>query len=403
MAKFNYSARNRDGEFKSGIIEASSKDAAVSVLQRHSLLIISLNKINEIPIWRRSFKLFQKVKSKELVMFTRQLATLVEAQVAILEALRTLVDQTTNPYFKEKIFDIAGEVEGGSLLSEAFKRYPRIFSGLYISIVKSGEASGKLHESLRNIAENLEYRYALNSKIRSAMIYPILVLVVFIVIAVIMFTVVMPKIVIVLEDLGTGQLPFLTRAMIKLTNNFQSYGLSTGLIALTGGVALLYYFRTKSGRKKWAHLQLKLPVFGNLLTKIYIARFSENVSTLTASGLPILHSLKVSADVVGNVVYQKIIEEAIEAVRGGSTIANSFQNNKEVPTLVTNMIKVGEKTGRLDFVLKKLAKFYKEEVDVTVANLTVLLEPVMIIILGIGATLLIVSILMPIYNTVGNI
>lgn len=401
MAKFNYSARTREGELKSGVIEASSKEAAVSVLQRHNFIVVSLQAINEIPIWKRSFKFLQKVKSRELVIFSRQFATLIESQIVILEALRTLVDQTTNPYFKEKLTDVANEVEGGSLLSEALRKHPKIFSGLYVSMVRSGEASGNLHQALKNVAENLEYRYALNSKVKSAMMYPIIVLIVFIVIATIMFGFVMPKIVLVLEDLN-ADLPLITRIMIAITRNFKIYGLllGLGLIALT--IGLVYYFRTSSGRMVWAKTQLKLPLFGGLLTKIYLARFAENISTLTASGLPILHALKVSADVVGNLIFARIIAEARETVRGGSTIASAFQNHKEVPVMVTNMIRVGEKTGRLDLVLKKMAQFYKEEVDTMVANLTTLIEPIMIVILGIGAAILVISILMPIYNSVGN-
>lgn len=401
MPKFNYSARTREGDFKNGIIEASSKDGAISVLQRHNLIVVSLQAINEVPIWQRSFKFLQRVKSRELVIFSRQFATLIESQIVILEALRTLVEQTQNPFFKEKLTDVANEVEGGSLLSEALKKHPKIFSALYVSMVRSGEASGNLHQALKNVAENLEYRYALNSRVRSAMMYPTIVLIAFILIAILMFGFVMPKIMVVLQDLN-ADLPLITRVMIAITDNFKVYGTIGGLIIVTAAIGLIYYFRTQSGRRVWAVTQLKLPLFGNLLTKIYIARFSENISTLTSSGLPILQALKVSADVVGNLIFQRIIDEAREAVRGGSTIASAFQNHKEVPIMVTNMIRVGEKTGRLDVVLKKMAKFYKEEVDAIVSNLTTLIEPIMIVILGIGAAILVISILMPIYNSVGN-
>lgn len=402
MAKFNYSARNKEGKFKNGVIEASSKDAAVSVLQRHGLVIVSLQLINEVPFWKRSFKVFQGIKSKELVMFTRQLATLVEAQVVILEAMRTLVDQTENINFKEKLFDVATEIEGGTLLSEALRRHPKLFSNFYVSMVRSGEASGNLHEALKNLAENLEYKYALNSKVKGAMMYPAVILVVFVLIAIFMFVFVMPKIILVLEDLAAGELPMITRALIAITNNFNTYGLVGGLVLLVIAIGLIYYFRTQNGKNFWSRTQLKLPLFGNLLTKIYIARFSENVSTLIASGLPILQSLKVSSEVVGSLVFQRIINEAREGVRGGHTIAGSFQEHKEIPVMVTNMIRVGEKTGRLDFVLKKIANFYKEEVDAIVSNLTTLIEPIMIIFLGVGAATLIIAILLPIYDTVGN-
>lgn len=401
MAKFNYSSRTRDGEFKSGVIEANSRDGAISVLQRHGLLIVSLEAVNEISFWQRSFKIFQRVKSKELVMFSRQFATLIESQVVILEALRTLADQTQNAYFRNIISDVANDVEGGLLLSEALKKYSRIFSALYVSIVKSGEASGNLHQALKNVADNVEYRYELNSKVKSAMMYPVIVLVAFIGISVLMFGFVMPKIIAVLKDLN-AELPLITRVMIAITEDFKTYGILGFLFFILALVGLMYYFRTSSGKKAWAVTQLKLPVFGELLRKIYIARFAENISTLTTSGLPILQALKVSADVVGNLIFERIINEAREGVRGGSTIANSFQNHKEIPVMVTNMIRVGEKTGRLDLVLKKMAQFYKQEVDTMVSNLTTLIEPIMIIILGIGAAILVISILLPIYNTVGN-
>lgn len=401
MSKFNYSARTRDGEFKSGVLEANSRDGAVSVLQRHGLLIVSLEAVNEIPFWQRSFKIFLRVKAKDLVMFSRQLATLIESQVVILEALRTLAEQTQNAYFKDIISDVANDVEGGLLLSEALKKHSRIFSALYVSIVKSGESSGNLHQALKNVADNVEYRYELNSKVKSAMMYPVIVFIAFVGISALMFGFVMPKIVAVLKDLD-ADLPFITRIMIAITEDFKTYGVLGALIFFLTAIGLLYYFRTSSGKKAWATTQLRLPIFGELLRKIYIARFAENISTLTASGLPILHSLKVSAEVVGNLVFERIINEAREAVRGGSTIANSFQNHKEIPVMVTNMIRVGEKTGRLDLVLKKMAQFYKQEVDTLVSNLTTLIEPIMIIILGIGVAILVVSILLPIYNTVGS-
>jgi type IV pilus assembly protein PilC len=396
--KFNYQARTKEGEIQTGIVEAGTREAAIETLQTHDLVVVFLEPVSEIPLYARTLKFLQRVKSKEITIFYRQLAILFGANVSPLESLRILGEQTRNPFFKDLIFEIEDDVKGGEPISQAMAKHPKVFSSFYVNVVKAGEATGKLHEVLRYLADHAEREYNLNHKIKGAFIYPAAILSLFVVVAVIMMIYVMPQIADMLKELGQ-KLPLTTRVLIG-TSNFMRHWIWLLILIVIGLVILIRRFiKTPNGQVIWDRLKLKIPIIGGLFQKIYLARFAENLKTLLAGGIPILKALDVTAVVVGNKIYEKIIYEARDKVRAGESISSAFAGYpREITPMVSQMIGVAEKTAQLDMILEKIAVFYQEEVDRNVANLTQLIEPVLIVILGAGVGFLISSILIPIYN-----
>jgi len=396
--RFNYQARTKEGEIQTGTVEAGSHEAAVETLQRHDLAVVFLEQISEIPFYARSLKFLQKVKTKELVMFYRQLAILFEASIPPLEALGALANQVKSPYFKDILFEVETDVRGGETLSKALSKHKKIFSSFYINVIRSGEATGKLDEVLKYLADHAEQEFILNSKIRGAFIYPAFILSAFLIVAVLMLIYVVPNLTAVL--LETGQkLPLATRVLVGVSNLVQSWVWLIIILLIGLFIGLRYFINTLDGRKIWDKFKLKIPVLGKLLQKMYLTRFSENFSTLLKGGLPILDALQISGQVVGNTVFSNLINEAKNEVKTGGTISSVFEKDrKNIPSTLIQMLKVGEKTAKIEEMLGRLALLYRGEVDRTVSNLTQLIEPLLIMILGGGVAFLVASILMPIYN-----
>ena len=397
MPSYAYSARNPRGELQTGIVEAGSKESAADILLRHGLGVMSIQEAKAAPLFERQLKLFSGVPKKDLVVFSRQLAVLVEAQVPLLESLHTLAEQASNPTLARTIVAIEADVDSGSSFSEALARHPKIFSQFYMNLVKSGEVSGKLQDVLSYLADHLEREYAIVSKVRGAMLYPAVILVAMIAVVIILVTVVIPSLQVVFEEAGV-QLPFLTRMVIGSSNMLRNFWwLWLGVLATS-----VYFFRsfTKAGKGKlwWDTQRLRAPVFGRLLKSFYIARFSENLETLITAGLPIATAIEISAEVVGNLVYRGILLSARDAVRRGEMINPEFSGHWAVPPMVAQMISIGERTGRVDQLLGHISRFFRREVETAVDNLTSIIEPLLIVVLGAGVGLLVASILMPIYN-----
>lgn len=401
--EFTYVAKTKQGETQSGTVEAANRAAAVEALQARGLIILNLAGAETTPVFARSLKIFQRVKTKDLVSFSRQLSTLVSAQVPLLTSLQSLAKQEENKYFQGIIFEVANDVEGGTIFSRALSRHPKVFSDFFTNMVRSGEASGNLENSLLYLADYLEKQYYLASRVRGALAYPAFILGVFILIAVLMLILVIPKLMGFLQETGQ-ELPFVTKVIIGASNFMRGWWWLI-LILLVGGGWYVYYAVKNSPavRWQWDTLKLKLPIFGKkIFQKIYVARIAENLSTLIQGGLTILQALQVTSEVVGNVVFQSIVAEAKEEVRVGNTLSSSFMKHKEIPILVSQMIATGEQTGSLDIILKKLAQFYSKEIDNTVDTLSQLIEPVLIVLIGGGVAVLVASILMPIYNIAGG-
>jgi len=401
--KFNYQARTKKGEIQTGVVEAGNRETAIDTLQRHDLVVVFLEEISEVPFYTRSLRFFQRIKTKEIVIFYRQLAILFEANVSPLDSLRILAEQTKNSLFKDFIFEIERDVKGGENLSDAMAKHPKVFSAFYVNVVKAGEATGKLHEVLKYLADHAEREYNLTFKVKGAFTYPIVILSLFVVVAVLMMIYVMPQLTAMLEETGQ-KLPLTTRILINTSKFMKSWFWLVGLVIIGVVIAIKRLIKTPKGREVLDIVKLKIPIFKTLFQKIYLTRLAENLKTLLLGGIPILKALDITALVMGNKIYERIIHEAREEVRVGKTISSAFSNHpKQITSMMTQMIGVGEKTAELDIILEKVALFYRQEVDRSVANMTQLIEPFMILILGAGVGYLLSAILMPIYNFAGSL
>ncbi|MDO8486357.1 MAG: type II secretion system F family protein [Candidatus Staskawiczbacteria bacterium] len=399
--KYSYQARTKEGRIETGTVEASSKDAAAALLQKYNIYVTLLKEIKS-PL---SFKinLFQKVSKKDLAIFSRQMAVMLDSRVPVIQSLTSLAVQISKEIFREKIIKISQMVEEGSPLSEAFNAYPDTFSVFYVNLIKSGEASGKISEALYYLSDHLERESDIESQLKSAMVYPIFVLSVLFVVLLVVMIGVMPKLVDLLKE-TTAKPPLFTVLMINFYDFLSGYGwiLLIAFLLLIG--FLIYYFRTKQGKDKFDEISLRVPFLGNILQKIFLIRFSESVSTLVSAGLSINKALQITKDTVTNIVYKKIISEVEKDVSEGEKINSVLIKYPEhVPVFVVQMIKVGEETGKLDKTLMEIVNFYQKEVKRAVDTFTALLEPILIVFLGIVVALMAVSILSPLYGALGTI
>lgn len=396
--KFLYEAKTAQGQEQVGEIEADNRDAALDVLRKNKLIIVSLKSSSQTPVLTRQITWFERINLKDVALFTRQLAVMIEAKVPLVQSLRSLADSLKKKSFQDKIRAISHDIEGGTLFSDALAKYPKLFSSLFVGIIKSGEVSGRLQESLLYLADHSEREYDLRSKIKGAMIYPAFILLAFIGVAIAMLVVVIPKITGLLEG-SKQEIPAITRILINTSEWFQAWWwIIVILILIIIVFSRIIVKKNQAAQYRWNWMLLRLPIFGNLLQKIYLARFSENLGTLISSGLPVVKALQVSAKVIGNNVYQQAIDTTIEKVRAGGGIGVNLQASKEIPKMVSDMISVGEQSGQLDKVLASISNFYKREVDALVNNLTKLLEPIIIIAMGIMVAFLVAAVLIPIYQ-----
>lgn len=396
--RFNYQARTKAGELKIGNIEASSYGSALDILQKYGYFVTFLEEAKKEGLLQREVRLFKRITRKDIVFFTRQLSILLLSQVPPVEALHTLAAQTTNSDFKDKILKIASDVEGGKSFSRALANYPKLFSSFYINMVKSGEASGNLPQSLDTLATHIEREYDLLGKLKGAAVYPSFVLFVMVVLLTLMLFFVFPELEKVFSETGK-KLPLITVLMLNLARFLRQWGLLLLIIFLAGIGFLVHYIRTSEGKEVFDSVLLKIPFFKKFFKKIYLARFAENLATLIAGGLPIAQAMEISASVVGNTLYKKIILKARDGVRRGESISSIFRKDPEIiPPLVTQMIFVGERTGQLDKTLGKLSSFYKKEVDSAIEKFISLLEPILIVFLGLIVATVILTILLPIYQ-----
>lgn len=395
---YRYSAKTNAGEAKSGTIEAASAELAISALQARGFIITFLEPEQaSTPWYQRALGRFERVKTREIVILSRQLATLFEAKVPIVEALKVLVAETSNPAARRHLSELLSDIQGGFSVSAAMARHPALFSTFYVNMVKSGEESGKLEEIFSYLADYLERSYELESKAKSALIYPAFVFTAFIVVFVLMLVVVIPRLSSILLEAG-AEIPIYTRAVIGLSSFLRQFGVFL-LILLLGGVIVLWrYVQTSSGRTALSRFLIELPVFGELYRKFFLARLADNLETLLSGGVTVLRSLEITADVIGNEVYAQIVRQVREQVRGGSPLSAAFARYQDIPSLMTQMMRVGEETGKLEFVLKTMSRFYRREVDNALSSMVSLIEPLLIIVLGLGIGFLVASVLLPIYN-----
>jgi len=396
--KFSYRARTREGKVQKGTIEAFSKKGALNVLEKYGFYVTFLEETKKLAFFQKDI-FPQRISLKDITVFTRQISIMLKSAISPVEALRSQVSQADNQGFREKILKIAEMVETGTPLSQAFSTYPDIFDSFYVNCIKSGEASGKVADSLNYLADHLESEYNLKSKIKGAMVYPIVVVTASIAVFGLVMFYIIPRMTSVLENLS-GELPASTKAIIFLSNFIKGGGWIL-IVAFLGSLFLIpeYLKRSEEGKKFYDKFSLQIPILGDFLKKVHISRFSENLSVLIEAGLPITQALKITRKIIGNSVYEEIIENTEKRVARGETISSVLSRYpKEIPSFLIQMILTGEETGRLEYTLKNVVDFYKGDIGRFVDNLTKIIEPVMIIILGIMVGILVISIFVPLYQ-----
>lgn len=400
---YNYITTTPEGEKQSGSINAASIELAINSLQAKNFIIVSIKPADKSEgFFSRGIKFFERVRFQDVVILSRQLSTLFEAKIPVFETLNLLSNETENPSLRKNLTEIIEDVQGGMSMSQAMAKHPNAFSRFYVSMVRSGEESGKLNEVFSFLADYLERSYELSSKVKRALTYPAFIISTFIVALIVMLTFVIPKLSAILID-SNQAIPAYTRIVIGISNFFRDFGvfLLLGLIAAI--IFLWRYAKTESGKTLISNFQLSLPYFGGLFKKFYVSRITDSLETSLSSGISMVRALEISSDVVGSGVYYKILTEAVQDIKAGGSLSESFLKHGEVPLIVSQMIKIGEESGRLVFTLQTLSRFYKKEVDNAVDTLVSLIEPAMIVFLGLAVGLLLVSILGPIYNLASGI
>lgn len=399
---FKYKSVDDKGINKDGEIDASSRDSAISSLQRRGLIILSIKEVEaKQSIFEISF--FDRVRMKDVVILSRQIATLFEAQVSALKAFTLLSSNSENKLLGKKLTQVGDDLQAGVSISGALSKHPDVFSDFYINMVKAGEETGKLNQTFLHLAEYLDRQYALTSKTRNALIYPIFVIITFFVVMTLMFVVVIPKLGEIIKDSGQA-LPLYTKIVIGFSDFFVHYGFIVLVFIVIFGVWVWRLSITEKGKEYIDRTRLSIPVVGTLFRRLYLSRIADNLDTMLSSGIPIIRSIDITSDVVNSKVYKGVLKEVAEDVKAGLTMSASFEKHPEyLPGIMVQMVKVGEETGSLGQILKTLADFYKREVDDAVDTLVGLIEPVMIVVLGLGVGILLVSVLVPIYNIAGGI
>jgi len=397
---FKYTALDKNGKKTQGEIDAANKTVAISALQRRDLIIVTIKSDSEKSFLKTSF--FDKVPLRDVVIMSRQLSTLFTSNVSALKAFTLLASNADNKILASQLQQVGDDLQAGSSISDALNRFPDTFSSFYVNMVKSGEETGKLNEIFQYLADYLDRQYELTSKTRSALIYPAFVVVVFISVMILMFTMVIPNLSLLLIESGQ-EIPFYTRVVIGISNFLVDYGIFILIFFILLGVYAAWFRRNDSGKEYIDRVKLHAPLIGNLYRKVFLSRISDNLNTMLSSGISIIRSIQITSDVVNNYVYKGILNQIEEDVKSGSSLSNAFQKHKEIPSIMIQMVQVGEETGSLGSILKTLADFYKREVDDAVDTMIGLIEPIMIVGLALGVGILLTSILIPIYNIASSI
>lgn len=395
---FNYEAIDQNGAKQEGSIDAVSRDVAIRSLQERGLSLSSVESADEGGGGLlQNIVLFEGVASKDVVLLSRQVSTLFEAQVSALRIFRLLAAEAEKPILRRTLTQVADDLQAGSPISKALSKHPKVFSDFYVNMVRSGEESGKLDETFQYLADYLDRSYAIVSKARNALIYPAFVVSTFFIVMILMMTMVIPRISTILIDAGQD-IPVYTKIVIAMSNFFVNYGVILLVLAVVGGFFLFRYAMTGGGKAVFDRLQLTVPYIGDLYKKLYLSRIADNMSTMLGSGISVVSALEITSSVVGNALYRDILEEAASSVKAGGSISDSLSQYAEIPGIMTAMIRIGEETGELGNILKTVSRFYQREVTNAVDTLVDLIEPFMIVVLGLGVGVLLASVLIPIYN-----
>ncbi|MEA3398356.1 MAG: type II secretion system F family protein [Patescibacteria group bacterium] len=397
MPVFKYKAINANRKTIFGLVEAPDQASAANILKEKKLNVILLNKKSGSKNIEFELPFLNRIKPKDVVIFSRQFSVLISAGVTLVQSLRLLCEQTSNIKLRKIVLEIAEEVDGGARLSNSLAKRPKVFSPFYINVIKSGETSGKLDEVLNYLADELEKDYDMNSKIKGAMIYPAFVLSALGGVGIAMMIFVVPKLTDMIQETG-GELPMATKILIAISGFMANFWwlLAFILVALIVGFRL--FIKMPIGKQIVDKVLLDLPIFGKLYQKIYLVRFARSLQILLVGGVNITKGLQICSAVVNNYVYKKLILETKSNVEDGSSISSVFAESNKIPIMVSQMMSIGEETGKLDVILNRITDFYTREINNSVANLMTLMEPIIMVVLGAAVGMMVAAIIMPMYN-----
>lgn len=399
---FQYEAFTNTGEKKTGTVDAGSKDLAIAAIQRRGLIVSNIYESDKRPFFERDLFAKKKIPMKDIVTMSRQMSTLFESQIPALKAFLLLSENTPNKKLAGILAEVADDIKSGVYISEALAKHKEAFSDFYVNMVKSGEESGKLTQTFSYLADYLDRQYQLTSKTKNALIYPSFVIGVFVIVMVLMFTFIVPKLTAIIAESGTD-VPFFTKIIMKTSDIIVNYGIYFLALLIVLVIFLINYARSEKGKMYFDRLKISFPIIKNIYQKLYLSRISDNMDTMLSSSIPIVRAIELTSTVVGNKIYENILKEITEGVKTGNSLSGAFAMHTEIPSIMSGMIKVGEETGSLGSILKTLGRFYGREVNEAVDSMVSLIEPIMIIVLGLGVGILLASVLMPIYNIAGGI
>ncbi len=400
---FSYKAIDDKNLPTSGTIETTNKELAISSLQKRGYTILSIESAEEKKgLFNKSFNLFGAVKNKDIVILSKQMSTLFTAQVSALRIFQLLSAEMEKPALRNILVAISDDIQTGSSISTALSKFPKAFDNFYVNMVKAGEESGKLDQTFEYLADYMERNYEVSSKVKNALIYPAFVITTFVAVMVLMLTVVIPKISSIIIDSGQ-KIPIYTKIVIAASDFLVNFGpLFLGLLVVAAFFGTRYMLSGK-GKVFMSHMKLQLPYISTLYKKLYLSRISDNMNTMLTSGIPMIKSLELTSNVIDNVIYENMINKVIEDVKSGFPLSDSFGKHPQMPGILVAMVRVGEETGEVGGMLKTLARFYQKEVMTAVDTLVDLIEPMMIVLLGLGVGFLLASVLIPIYNISSSI
>ncbi len=395
---FRYKTLESDGTSKEGSIDAITMDIAINSLQRRGLILTSIKPLQEEgSILKRNLNFFSRVSNKDVVILSRQISILFESQVSALRVFRLLAAETEQPQLRTILTVVADDLQGGSSISAALGKHPKTFSLFYVNMVRAGEESGKLNETFVYLADYLDRSFEVTSKARNAFIYPAFIVATFITVMILMFTMVIPKIATILTDSGQ-EIPIYTKIILGASAFLVNYGFFLLGALVICGFLFFRYIKSDSGKAWFDEMKLKIPFIGDLYRKLFLSRIADNMNTMIVAGIPMLRTLEITSTVVESYTYQKILLDSIEAVKAGASVSDVFSRYPQFPGIFIQMVKVGEETGELGKILKTMSTFYQREVLNAVDTLVSLIEPVMIVLLGVGVGILLAAVLVPIYN-----
>jgi len=398
--RFKYKARTKDGELQVGFVEGADRNLAINTLQSHELFVLSVEAAEGEQWYDRVLGYFERVKAKDMQIFSRQFSTMLAAKVPLNNALKTIEAQTSNPTLKTAVADVSRDIDAGLALSQALAKHPGIFSPFYVNMVRSAEVTGRVEEATGYLADYIEKQSVLVSKVKGALIYPVIMIVLFFIVSGIIATIVLPQIGPIFQEAGV-EVPFFTKLLIGAGEFLASWWWA--VVATIGFIAFVIfdYFRTPEGRVVVDEIVLRLPGVSKLLKQMHVARFSESLSVLLKGSIPIAQAVEITAQTIGSAAYNDLLQNTAEDIRRGELLSKSLAQNQEFfPPFVSQMIAIGEKTGKLEELLGRISDFYTQEVDTMISSLIELVQPILMVVIGLLVGGLFASILIPIYNLV---